>query len=330
MTVASLAHLLLDQRDSIVERFIAEVKRKDLPPPGLGPVQLIDHIPGFLDQIVVELGRQASARTSWESADTSTMARQHGEQRWELGYDLEALIREYGVLRSCILQAARDHAVPLSLDEFEVLTRCLDTGIAGAVTQYIHYQDEQVRTQRDSLEFLAEAGQLLSSSLDHRSTLSRLTGLLVPRIADWCALYLEGDAGIVIAHPDPARREQIEELYRRFPPARDLPGGHLHVALTGEPRLVSTIEPGYLERICHHPDQLELMRAIDCCSWIMVPLQVQQHVLGSLMLAHSESRRHYGPPDLAFASEIARRAAVAIDNARLYELTQQERSRAEA
>src|SRR5688500_13491902 len=101
--IPDLAELLREKRDAIVARFIVEVANRKLPPHGLSRPMLIDHIPRFLDEIIAELDRVAQVRISQEIRDTSETARQHGEQRWTLGYELESLIREYGVLRHCIL-----------------------------------------------------------------------------------------------------------------------------------------------------------------------------------------------------------------------------------
>src|SRR5262249_32328918 len=154
---------------------VTEVERKDLSPPGVSRSLLVDHIPRFLDEIIAELRTVSPVRTSQEALETSATAEKHGEQRWTLGYDLEALIREYGVLRHCILEVVREAGVGLSVDEFDVLAKCLSVGVAAAATEYARHRDEQLRAQRAHLEFLAEAGPLLTSSLDYRSTLRRLT-----------------------------------------------------------------------------------------------------------------------------------------------------------
>lgn len=327
----SLADVLRQHREQIVARFVVEVERKDLSPDGLSRPMLVDHIPSFLDEVAGQLETLRSVRTSFDVVDASPTARVHGEQRWSLGYDLEALIREYGVLRHCILATARDVGATASIDEFDVLAKCLNVGVAEAATAYSRDRDRQIDLQRERLEFLAEAGQLLSSSLDYRSTTRRLTALVVPRMADWCAIHLDGvpEAEMPIAHADPTKVDLVRELYVRFPP-NQATHGHLDIVRTGEARLVRQIEPGFYESIAESPEHLALMQALDSTSWIMVPLRVQQHTFGVLMLAYSDSKRHYDAEDLALANEVARRAATAIDNARLYSLSQNERARVEA
>jgi signal transduction histidine kinase/ActR/RegA family two-component response regulator len=333
LTAPDLAHLLRDERDQIVSRFVAEVERKDLSPRGISRSMLVDHIPKFLDEIVSEVTRMKALRTSQDVGDTSETARRHGGQRWGLGYDLDALIREYGILRHCIVQTAKQVGVPLSIDEFDVLAKCLSVGVAEAATEYIRYRDAQLEAQQASLAFLAEAGQLLSSSLDYRSTLSRLTGLLVPRLADWCAVHLDGhgDGVMPLAHVNPTKLEILRDLYLRYPAPADAPRGYPHVIRTGEPEFFPDVDPNtFFESSAVSPEHLSLIRAIGTCSWMIVPLRIQGSVFGALTLAFSDSGRRYGEHDLVLAGEVARRAAVAIDNARLYDLSQQERSRVEA
>jgi signal transduction histidine kinase len=293
---------------------------------------LVDHIPRFLDDVASELTRAQAARTSREFVDTNETARQHGEQRWTLGYDLEALIREYGVLRQCIIDTVKQAGAELAIDDFDVLAKCLGVGVHKAASEYVKYRDGQLNAQKANLEFLAEAGQLLSSSLDYRSTLSRLTGLLVPRMADWCAVHLEnnGNYEMPIAHVDPAKVHVLRDIYRRYPAPHDFPYGYPAVVRTGQPQLLPTIDNALFEASAQDEEHRALLRAINSCSLIIVPLQIQGNLFGGLTLAHSDSGRHYDSSDLVLAGELARRAAVAIDNARLYELSQMERSRVEA
>lgn len=332
MSLPMLARLLVDRRDDIVARFVAEVQREDLSPSGLRRSLLVDHIPKFLDEIVEELTRVAAVHTSQDAGDTSETARQHGEQRWGLGYDLGALIREYGVLRHSIFQLVKDAREQPTIDELDVLSKCLSVGVSEAATAYIEHRDQQVATQRERLEFLVEAGKILSSSLDYRSTLGRLTRLLVPRFADWCAIHLDGTGvdEMPIAHVEPAKAEIIRDIYRRFPAPPDLPYGYPRILRTGEPQLLARSDSSLLEQVSQSDDHLALLRVVDTCSWLIVPLRLQGNVFGAITLAYSDSMRHYDEADLALAEELANKAAIAIDNARLYELSQRQRSRAEA
>ncbi len=328
----SLAQVLGEQRDEILTRFVAQVRRKELSPPDVARPLLVNHIPKFLDDVVSELLRVEEVRFSQDAIDTSGTAREHGGQRWSLGYDMNALIREYGILRHCIVQTAKHAGVQFSLDEFDVLAKCLSVGVAEAVEEYGRFRDQELSAQKANLEFLAEAGQLLSSSLDYRSTLSRLTALIVPTLADWCSVQLDGQPAneIRVAHTDPSKIALVREIYERFPFPSDARCGYPHVARSGEPEFVPDVNTDLLEAIAQGPEHLALLRALGVCSWLILPLRVQGHLFGAITLSYSDSKRHYTEAQLAVAVDLARRAAVAIDNARLYDLSQKERSRAEA
>lgn len=327
-----LASLLGQRRDRIVALFVAEVQRSRLAPSNVGRSLLVDHIPTFLDEVIAELTRASRARISLEVTDTSETARQHGMQRWSLGYDLDALLREYGILRHCILEITKEEGVAVSIDEFDLLAKCLSVGVAEAVNAYSSFRDEQVSAERSNLEFLAQAGQLLTSSLDFRSTLSRLTGLIVPNLADWCAVTIEGvpPDQTPVASVNPATGEVLREILRRFPPDADSDFGLPAVLRTGVSQLIDEVPAGTLERIARGPEHLALLRQLAPRSLIVVPLRVQSTVFGAITLAWADSPRRYGPGDRTLIEELARRAAVAIDNAHLYASSQKERSRVEA
>ncbi|MES1183237.1 MAG: RsbRD N-terminal domain-containing protein, partial [Myxococcales bacterium] len=215
----SLQQLLRDRRDEILARFVQEVERKDLPPPGLPSSVLVDHIPVFLEEIAQELSAGSEARMSTDAVDVTTTARQHGEQRWNVGYDVEAVVREYGVLRRVILQTARAAGTPLSTDEVDTLASYLNAGVGAAIGEYVRSREEQLKARQADLEFLTEAGELLGSSLDYRSTLTRLTRLLVPRLADFCIVQLDGTPAdeVPILDVDAERAVLIRDLLKTFP-----------------------------------------------------------------------------------------------------------------
>jgi signal transduction histidine kinase/CheY-like chemotaxis protein len=320
-----LLQLLTEQRDEIVRRFVKEVEKQDLPPQGTSRSLLADHVPTFLDDIVFELGRSREVRDSQDAFDSSATARRHGGQRWTLGYDLESLVREYGVLRHCILAAARDAQATLDIDEFDVLAKCLNVGIAEAATAYARHRDGELRAQKESVEFLAEAGQILTASLDLQATLTRFARLTIPRLGDWCAIYVDDARAIErmpIAHVDSSKVDPLRELFRRIPPGRD---PYATVKESGKTELIAEVPAFVREVLSAHPEQRELLKQVEPTSLLVVPLKSQNTILGALVCGISGTERHFAPSDVTLAEELARRAAVAIDNARLYELSQRER-----
>jgi signal transduction histidine kinase/ActR/RegA family two-component response regulator len=327
----SLEQLLRDRREEILARFVQEVERKDLSPDGLTRSLLINHIPIFLDEIGAELAAGSEGRLSMDAVEVSETARQHGEQRWNLGYDVEALVREYGVLRRAVLHTAKQAGAPLSADEADTLARYLNVGIGAAITEYVRFREEELKSRQADLEFLTEAGELLGSTLDYQSTLGRLTRLLVPRLADFCVVRLDGCAAdetpVFAVNPD--NIAVIRELLRTSPPMEG-PQGHAEVLRTGQAVLVESVTDGLMEAIAHTPEQLALLRRLGAVSWLVVPLKIKTSLFGTISLGMSDSGRHYKPSDRVLVEDLARRAAAAIDNARLFELSREERARAEA
>src|SRR4051812_40190925 len=127
-------HDLLDTRsDQIVRRFVTKVKQAGSAPPGVTTSQLVDHIPTFLRSLARRFGSDGASESSLARADAA--AREHAEHTWKLGYDLAGLVREYGHLRQAILELAHECDVALTFRDFDVLGRCLNDGIAEAVTE---------------------------------------------------------------------------------------------------------------------------------------------------------------------------------------------------
>src|SRR3954452_8407573 len=189
---------------------------------------------------------------------------------------------------------------------------------------------------RERTHRLADVSALLEASLDYDETLSAVAYLAVRRIADWCSIDMVDQEGglrnVAVAHVDPEKVALAGELQERYPPDLDAPTGAANVALrTGESELYAELTPELLERAGADPEQIEIIRSLGMTSAMVVPLRARERVLGALTLIATEGRPAYGAEDLAFAEQIAARAAIAVDNARLYrDAREQERSSAEA
>ena len=171
--------------------------------------------------------------------------------------------------------------------------------------------------------FLAEASALLASSLDVEQTLSRLARLVVPGLADWCSIDMAGPQGsierLAVAHQDPAKVAWARELQERFPPNPDEPRGVANVLRTGEPEFMAEIPQELLDGVtAERPELAEVIDQLGLRSWVCVPLRARGITLGALSLVAAESGRTFTEADLELALELANRAAVAVDNARLY------------
>jgi PAS domain S-box-containing protein len=212
---------------------------------------------------------------------------------------------------------------------------------------------DQRRTE-ERLRFLADAGALLGTSLDVEQTLASVGRISAATLADWSAVYLArpvapgsegaehrrdgtgggapagsatGAAGWVVewmavAHSDPAKEALAAEFQRRYPPDPDEPSLLWRVLETGEPVLLPTIPDDVLARSARDAGHLDLMRSLGLTSAIWLPLTARGRTIGALGLFAGESGRRFAPDDLVLAQEIGRRAALAVDNARLYRESQ--------
>ena len=190
--------------------------------------------------------------------------------------------------------------------------------------------DERRRLE-DQVRFLAEASPILTSSLDYEVTLQSVARMMVPKLADWAAVDMLMPDGntmlLAVEHIDPAKSALGRELRRRYPTNMDAPRGIGNVIRTGEPELYPVVTDEMLVQGAVDEDYLDIMRSIGFRSAIVVPLKARGQVLGALTLVWADSERNYSEDDVRFAEELARRAAIVVDNARLYR--QAEDARAE-
>jgi PAS domain S-box-containing protein len=170
--------------------------------------------------------------------------------------------------------------------------------------------------------FLADAGAALASSLDYEQTLRNVAELAVPRIADWCAVDLLDEDGdrrtVAVAHGD---REMVSlaEALRRYVPDRVNPDEGLgRVLRTGEAAIYPEITDEMLVQAAIDDRHLELLRALGFRSVLIVPMRLGDRILGAMTLVSAESIRALDEFDRELAEQVAARAAVAIENSRLY------------
>jgi len=170
--------------------------------------------------------------------------------------------------------------------------------------------------------FLADASAALAESLDYEATLQAVAQLAVPRVADWCLVDIVDMGGVpqllAIAHADPAKVALAREYRRRYPADPDAPYGVPEAIRTGESQLLREIADDALAAGARDADHLAMLRALGLASSMLVPLIARGKVLGTITFVSSSPEWLYGPDDLTFAEELGRRAAIAIDNARLF------------
>ncbi len=191
----------------------------------------------------------------------------------------------------------------------------------------------EAEVQQRRSEFLAQAGTELASSLDYETTLSRVANLAVPFIADWCAVDLLGEDQVIrrvaIAHLDPSKVELAWEINRRYPENLSRSTGLPKVLRTGQSAIAAEIPEAYLVTAAQDDEHFQLLRKLGLKSYMIVPLIARGRTLGAITLVTAESERRYTQTDLPLVEDLARRAALAVDNASLYLETQQARQIAE-
>jgi PAS domain S-box-containing protein len=207
-------------------------------------------------------------------------------------------------------------------------------GRAVRVTAFRDITDR--KRAQEAQRFLVETSQVLSSSLDYRTTLSNVARSAVPTLADWCVVdVLKEDGSIerlAVEHPDPAKVELARKLQERYPPAPDAPYGVPEVLRSGEPKMMAEIPDSLVDEAARDEKHREILRELGLKSYIVVPLVARGRTLGAITFVTAESGRSYGDADLELAEELAYHAALAVDNSRLYEEAQREiaeRERAE-
>jgi PAS domain S-box-containing protein len=179
-----------------------------------------------------------------------------------------------------------------------------------------------IKRAEETQTFLADVGAVLSESLDYRTTLANLARRVVPYLANWCLIdEVFGSSTVrevAAAHADPAQEVWVRGLERR------------HALECGNsPGIADVVRTGRSKLCRHIPDmswmageigagQTELLRRIGAVSCMFVPLSVRDRVLGVMTLVSSAPHRRFSPTDLAFAEEVCRRAALAMENALLY------------
>jgi len=209
-----------------------------------------------------------------------------------------------------------------SFGEDEVKVAVALAGLAGSAIHTAQRNESEARAAEDR-RFLAEATEVLASSLEYEETLANVAALAVPRFADWCSIDLVGPGRsierLTVAHADPEKIQWADELAKQYPVDPDAPMGVPNVIRTGEPELIPEIPDDLLvEATRDTPELLEVLRQLGLRSVMTVPLAARGRVLGALSFIAAESGRRYGEEDLAIAKHLARRAALAVDNALLY------------
>ena len=201
--------------------------------------------------------------------------------------------------------------------------------------QLIQEQTARLEAEADQQRaaFLAQVSATLASSLDYESTLTSVANLVVPYFADWCSVNLLQDNQainqVAVAHRDPEKVKLAWELYQRYPRDFDVSEGVAKVLRTGLAEMVTEISDAALAAAIQDPEHLRILRELGLKSCMILPLMARERIFGAISFVTAESERRYSMADLSLAQDVAHRAAIAIDNARLYQEAQQAQTTAE-
>jgi PAS domain S-box-containing protein len=178
-----------------------------------------------------------------------------------------------------------------------------------------------LKTTEMRMRVLAESGRILASSLDYQQTLRNVARIAVPAIADWCAVDLVDPQlrreHVVAFHQDPSKVALAEKARAQEPEQLDPARAAGQVIATGISQLVPDVSDDMIAQSARDEEHLQLLRALQIRSVLIVPMRVPTRTIGVMTLVTAESRRRLTPEDVELAEQLARRAAVATENARL-------------
>jgi PAS domain S-box-containing protein len=238
--------------------------------------------------------------------------RQHVE-RFASGDAIARRVRERGNPIVGLRKNGEEFPAEATISKLQVGDKTFLTVALRDITERTRIEKEQ--------RFLTEASVVLSSSLDYEQTLASVARLAVQQIADWCAVDLIDEHGhlrrLNIASADPAK-SALHAALEQVPLDQERSFMLRSVIEGGRPTVIEHVTPELLESIAQRPEHLQALLATGVTSLMAVPLMARGQPLGVLLFGSSTASRVYGQDDLRLAEALAGRAAMAIDNARLY------------
>ncbi|HEU0300089.1 MAG TPA: GAF domain-containing sensor histidine kinase, partial [Longimicrobium sp.] len=186
---------------------------------------------------------------------------------------------------------------------------------------------------RDRFSFLAEVSRCLTDSLDYEATLTTVAGMSLPYLDAWCIVDVLTPGGevrrVAVVHPDPDRQEAARALAKEYAPRAGDMVGAPRVIRTGRPEMVFDVPDAALVAAAHDEEHLALLRRLGIRAYVIVPMVARGNVLGAMTFITAEHGRRFGDIDVVMAEDLARRAAMAVDNARLHREAEEARDTAE-
>jgi len=304
---------------------------------------LRNHIPNLLNSISEALVPGAFPRQVSESKE---IAKEHGGQRTELsGYSVAQVLTEYNLLRKIIIEVL-DADVPLNIQEREVINDIIAAAIIEAGAEFARIQQNEETRFREEVErhlaesieaekkerILADVSLVLTSSFEYEITLKKIAELIVPKLATWCIINLLVDHAIqrvAVVHSDPKKAELARKL-QEFTPNLAARGGVAGAIREGRTIVFTSLESNDSRQdidsrflSTEDPRQMEIVHELGVKSYISVMMKARGKILGGITLVAGPERSTFQKEDVMFAEKLADRAAIAIDNARLYKEVQE-------
>lgn len=247
--------------------------------------------------------RDAHARHLTDFARGEQVARRMGERRSIFG------VRRDGT----------EFPAEASISRLEAPGGRLYTVVLRDITERLRAEENQ--------RFLARAGGVLATSLDYESTLRSVAHLAMPHLADCCLLSVDDHDSamrtVASVHEDPERTKRLRSLERRRVESNDWPFPVAEAIAEGRIVVRRRLQPGWEREGANGDPRVDDLAAIGVCASLTLPLVARDHVLGALTLLSTDPARQFDDADVALADDLAHRAAFAIENARLYQESQQ-------
>jgi signal transduction histidine kinase len=175
--------------------------------------------------------------------------------------------------------------------------------------------------QTDRLRLLDEASSLLASSLDYEKTIAAAARLAVPRFAEWCSVDIivgKEIRQVASSHIDTPGFQRMSEVRARYPLSADAATGLANVIRTGATVFAPNADEAFVAKQARSPEHLEVSRSLGINSAMIVPMIARGHTIGALTVVRARAGQPFDEGSVTLARDIARRAAIAIDNAQLY------------
>ena len=214
-------------------------------------------------------------------------------------------------------------------ERFDALVLISHLNRGGSSQEFLAsvYDITERKAAERSAQFLAEAGEILGQSLDYEKTIHAISELVVPRFADWCFIDLvEADGAfrrVAVAHPPGESNALIADRLKRTYPPKNVRHGVSETIAEGRTCLINEVSDDLLISVSRDADHRDAVMAMNIRCFVSVPMTSHGTTFGVVTFIGTETRTCFGPADVALAEEVARRVALAVDNARLYQNAQE-------